>query len=702
MYRFVQKHGKKMLAIFSAFLMISFAASGMLTPGMTGRNPVVGRIGGADGEKIRAEDVFIARQDWQLLSRLPAGGAGAQQRSLASLLGPGVEAEISRQPVLFLLLQKEAGKLGVTVSEDNLNTMLANNANLTTTDVDRNEQIRRAVRGLLLVINGAQRAASVIKVTDPMVRHQLAQIQQSITLDMLDFTTAKYLEQAKAQPITAEQLKSHFEKYADTVAGDVSDANPFGFGYKYPDRVKIQYVALTRADVRKAVEGSRKPYDWEVEARKYYRQNQAEFKTAPTTQPKPAFDLSAASTQPTTRPYEQVAQEVKDKLIAAETERRMTAIRDRLVSTMASDWVAYRNAVGGAAAGSATQPATAPTTGSAAAAAPPSTVGVPYASFEYLQKIAQQIQANKDLAVLPAAVSIADRWLTADDLGKLAGVGQAHLNGVPMASYVMSMTAPFVPEAQRKEGDWLRVLEPTRPMEDPNESIYIVRVSAADPSHKPASIAEVEQQLRADLLTARAYELAKADAQKVVAEARRQGSLKAAAGDRTIVTAGPLTNRPGQVIPPLALTGEAADRFTGRAFRLLATTQPTGGGAGGTGGGQAVVAPSTSRAATAPAAAVATTQGAGGPKPIDLIELPRDGRVLVAQLGDVQAMWTERSFPMEEAQIHMALGRGMMQRFLQTWFNYDAVVNRLNFVPEGDADLLQGGAAPAQPPPPIL
>src|SRR5688572_5311455 len=129
MYRFVQKHGKKLLAVFSAFLMLSFAASGMLSRGGGGQNPVVGRIG--DDEEIRAADVFYARQDWQTLSRIPAGQQG---RTMTSLLGPGVEAEITRQPILFLLLQKEAEKLGVTVSEDSLQTMLANNPNLTTTD----------------------------------------------------------------------------------------------------------------------------------------------------------------------------------------------------------------------------------------------------------------------------------------------------------------------------------------------------------------------------------------------------------------------------------------------------------------------------------------------------------------------------------------------------------------------------------------
>src|SRR4051812_45234032 len=116
MYRFIQKHGKKLLAVFSAFLMISFAASGMLTPRGGGRNPVVGRIG---KEKGRGQDDFVARQDWQLPGRLNDAGG----RRPSGMLGPQTEAETPRQPILFLLLQKEAEQLGVTVSDDSLQTM---------------------------------------------------------------------------------------------------------------------------------------------------------------------------------------------------------------------------------------------------------------------------------------------------------------------------------------------------------------------------------------------------------------------------------------------------------------------------------------------------------------------------------------------------------------------------------------------------
>jgi hypothetical protein len=65
-------------------------------------------------------------------------------------------------------------------------------------------------------------------------------------------------------------------------------------------------------------------------------------------------------------------------------------------------------------------------------------------------------------------------------------------------------------------------------------------------------------------------------------------------------------------------------------------------------------------------------------------------------------MWTERSVPMEEAQIHRALGMGLMQRFIQSWFDYDSIVARTHFVPEANADELAGHHPPPPPQPPIL
>src|SRR5688572_12597406 len=70
MYRFLQKHGKKLLAVFAAFLMISFALPSVNQFGSGGGNPVIGRLG---GDKLRAADLFEARQSWELLMRSEGG-----------------------------------------------------------------------------------------------------------------------------------------------------------------------------------------------------------------------------------------------------------------------------------------------------------------------------------------------------------------------------------------------------------------------------------------------------------------------------------------------------------------------------------------------------------------------------------------------------------------------------------------------------
>src|SRR5687768_7543021 len=112
MYRFLQKHGKKVFAVFSAILMISFALPSMTGNSGGGRsNPVVGTV---DGQKVRAQEVYNAKQAWDILSRtrMPAGQQGSAP--LIFMLGPAAAEEINSHPTMFYLLQKEAEKMGVT------------------------------------------------------------------------------------------------------------------------------------------------------------------------------------------------------------------------------------------------------------------------------------------------------------------------------------------------------------------------------------------------------------------------------------------------------------------------------------------------------------------------------------------------------------------------------------------------------------
>jgi parvulin-like peptidyl-prolyl isomerase len=251
-YKFIQTYGKQLMAVFSAFLMIAFMLPAAAKYSGAGKNPVVGKL---NGQKIRAVDTYNAEQAWKLLNDIRINQQGS---TLASILGPDAVQQINRRPVLFLLLQKEAQDMGASVSEDQLNSLMTNVPQLAQfNNTQRADAVKSALFQLMLVRAGFQRATSAIKVSDPMVEHQLAELGQTMSLSAVDFTTAQYLPKV-AEP-TADQLKAQFEKFADNLKGDTSTSNPFGFGYKYPNRIKLQYIAVPRADVRKFVENVTAP-----------------------------------------------------------------------------------------------------------------------------------------------------------------------------------------------------------------------------------------------------------------------------------------------------------------------------------------------------------------------------------------------------------------------------------------------------------
>src|SRR2546423_10180408 len=153
-----------------------------------------------------------------------------------------------------------------------------------------------------------------------MVQHSLAQDRQSIVVNLVEFNAARYAD--TLPPTTTQELQAQFEKYADVIKGAVDPkTNPHGFGYKYPNRLKLQYIAVPRGLVRKSVETSPPPgtdpnekniaYAWEKEARKYYLQHPDQFPTTQaSTEPSDSFSLGGggAKTKAKTRPFEQAKQ----------------------------------------------------------------------------------------------------------------------------------------------------------------------------------------------------------------------------------------------------------------------------------------------------------------------------------------------------------------------------------------------------------
>jgi hypothetical protein len=87
--------------------------------------------------------------------------------------------------------------------------------------------------------------------------------------------------------------------------------------------------------------------------------------------------------------------------------------------------------------------------------------------------------------------------------------------------------------------------------------------------------------------------------------------------------------------------------------------------------------------------------------PVALIELPREGKVLVAQLGDVKAEWRPDGRYLLDQGAMAALSQREVQQFATDWFNYDNVIARLKYRAQEGASPARP-ARPVQPPPPMF
>ena len=529
-------------------------------------------------------------------------------------------------------------KNGVTVSDHDLDQLLSDDEHFqiqmqpdypvnyaSIADKEIGDNIRSSVRAFLLVNASFGQAASMIKVSRPLLSNRMAKELQEIKLQTVDFSAKDYAD--KVPVATPEQIQAQFDKYGDNLAG-VSDpkTNPFGFGYKYPDRVKLAYIALSRDEVIKSIHDAKSKYDWDVEAQAYYQSNPAEFANTPTSAP--ATQASAA-TQPTTKPFDQVRDSIVDAIIKPEAQKLQQEIVTKIESQMREDWAAYHIAL------SKTPPTTAPA----------SSVGVAFDSPDYLSKVAAQIQ--QQYKVVPTVVSLQEKFLSQEELKDLPGIGKSIVifgqkDFTPFGVYATSMAEPFVKGTPQPGAGTIKLFEPSRLMDDYEGSQYIYRLTAAYPSHKPADSREALQQIEQDLRTAGSYDLARADAAKVLEDSHHTSLRAAAVSAHKSVAESPWLNTEEPFPTDLNITEASQKDFLDQAFNLL-------------------------------------TAAANKESTIELIGLPHDGKVFVAQLADVRRVPLFADQDLQPAIISEVTG-DLEKNLREQWFSYDSIVQRMKYV----------------------
>ncbi|MDB5329993.1 MAG: hypothetical protein JWP03_1144 [Phycisphaerales bacterium] len=676
MYYLIKKNQKKLLAIFAAGLMIVFILPAGLKNGSSAREH--GRPIGQLGKTIvYTEDREQARSDWKLLSQYPAfipeiNPRGAVPYTLH--LGESLFDQIQKHNELFFLLQKEAEQRGIRVSKDEVGNILKNEYPFSAMGGDT-EQLHLAMTHFLMVKGLRDRLNSDIKISEPIWTHNLAGSQQ-VRLNLVEFNT-RDLKASLPAP-TTQQVEDLYAKYkgVEPEAGMTPADDPLGFGYQVPNRVKLQYVSITRAQILAAVRAAKPEYDWDVQARQYYYGHQQDFvrpapatqpATAPATQPsttQPSTQASAAGTQPstapatqasagptpavpatpTTRPYAEVKEEILAIAMKADADKLQKDVADALQKRLAADYAEHRK----------TNPTTRPTTGPAVAGptTQPSTQPTGYASYGYLEQVAQDIQ--KQFHVLPEVHQIGE-WADTRQLGREPGIGFARAGERRFSEYATQDAVPFVTDPARKSDSLLQVLQPSEQLSDFSENAYVFRLTDASPAH-PADLAEVRARVESDAQAKAAYDAALAAAKKLADSARKDGLLKAAVADhRVVVSTGAFSfDQRMPKIPNFEADFMSTAALTDKAHSLLSDATPA------------------------------------NPHPVAVVEMPADKKVVVAELADVTldipsdrlALMKIRTIANEQQQ-----GSEMLA---QSWFNYDAVVKRLDYKSEEPADKNSG------------
>lgn len=668
MYKFIKRNQKKVLAAFSALLMIVFFLPSQMKNGHAATRRAVGAIG---KQPVYADEMAQATSDWRLLTRVEAvlpylsdlyGGNSRpwqlREAPYVLKLGPALAGEIEGHPDLYFLLQREAADRGIAVSNDQVENVLTNELYVPGANPPQHpapdiigentyRALHDAVARFLPVAILHDQTVQSVTVTQPMWDHAVADEFQLVKLAIVEFPASEFAKTATAP--TAQQLQNQYDKFKNAVAGQPpTKENPFGFGYELPQRIKLQYLTIPHQQVQQAVLASRSPYDWEVDARVYYYAHQADFvraappmpKPAPATQPATTQSVKASTTapstgpttapavaetptsQPTTRPFTEVKSEIMDKVLADPTAALEQKIQSAIANRLAADFAEHSLTP-------TTSPATTePTTG--------------FASKNYLDTVALDIQ--KQFGVLPQVTQVG-QWTDREAALRLSGIGSSNAAeklftdyafGEPAAPTTPPTTAPSQPSGPA-------LLEPSAPLKDSSDNVYIFRVTARDPAHSPP-LSQQLAQVQADYRLSAGYDAAVSAAKKLLENAQTKGLVAAAKADnRPVITPAPF--QPGDFISDYPLKYDSQSELGRKAEELL------------------------------------TQASSQNPHPLTVVELPADRKVVAIQLlGVVSHIPSDQMYLLELTRTRLEAQR-LREQVSHDFFNYDAVKTRLNYVP---------------------
>ena len=503
MFKFLRKYNKYILAVGGTLLLITFLIPYAFTnvlQGMGQGKSTWATVGLQKREKISYRELSLVQREMRLLDT-----AAAQLQ---------LPIPIDRAEYWFLL-SREAQQAGLVPAPATL---------LQTDQGQRQLALIAAVTGesvpfvqqTLAKVQGVQQLQRLYldsdKYSDRRLKRLARRLYHRVTLQPLIIEASADGDRQYPERALAEQL----DKYADVVPGE----GEMGFGYRLPDRARIEWLVVPADSVREMIEVGDQLNP--VALRKHWRLNVDRF----------------ADPQPGT----EIPPQVRDDLLDQLTKKTLARIGRRAAERLQS---ARRLPKRGG------------------------YVEIPD-GWEGLgfQQLALDLQAEYAIA-LPEYHAVGNRWLTSDELTQLEGIGAAT---TPKFGDQPVGLATLVMGARSLQGSAMIPIQTgiAGPLLGGDDgSIYVFRITATDAARVPASVDEVRQQLIADLNRLDNYRKLTESAQGIRQVAVNDGLLALAMlYDSAVDTTTSMTLGFSTSLPVIGEAPEAAEEIIDHAMAL--------------------------------------------------------------------------------------------------------------------------------------
>jgi len=532
MIKFMRKHNKKLLAIFASGLLVvwlgSTALQEMFRPDTGSKT-----AGHAFGAEVTRDDVRMA------LSRIDVLGS---LRVFWDRPWGGGMYNLPIKPVdqfTWFLLDLEARRSGIDVPDKEVERFikasrihgkwLENIRDQKGISIDR---IMACIADYVRIGKVGQLATSAVKVSTPEVMHFIRDTSEKVSVKMALLRASDFAD-ADAKP-DAAALEKHFYQYRELLPGE----GEHGYGYKWPDRIRVEYLV---ADVD-AIESAMKiSHD---DAREYWSKNRKNYTkevpvagtSHPSTAPKPTTTSRPAtashpttSTKPATKTVVKSFPEALEQVVADMKAQRAPDTADKIIRMASIRLIElWFDAT------------TDEETGYKIA---PPGVDAP----DYLEKIAAKVCESNELPPEVLRVVKPGRWLTRKDAAALEGIGQAVVVGQPadedaaveFAKLAFRVQNLYTPPERGSGGRGLALYQTLNAsLRDTKagrpHNYYLFRVVAAEPTHVPQTTDGIKDKLRLDVVELAGYQRAGASAKKLLAAARSKGVEAAVKADAAL------------------------------------------------------------------------------------------------------------------------------------------------------------------------